>query len=138
MKMPIGLLRLLGISKEQKLSGNLKAAMDTMWEIAVFYAVLLLVASTLFMYFEGVPYIDALYWAGITAPTVGYGDVTPKTGMGKFLSVIYAHVCVILVAMFTTRLLMRVIEDQNAFTHEEQEEIKNKLDAVLAKLEEKE
>lgn len=134
MRLPASLARLLGLGDDKKVSGVVQKAMDTLWEIAALYAVLLLLASTLFMWAEGCSFIHALYWAGITAPTVGYGDVTPKTGFGMFLSVIYAHVCVILVALFTTRLLMRVIEDQNAFTHDEQEAIKQDVAATNRKL----
>lgn len=139
--LPPTLARILGLGPKTELHGNLKAAVDTMWEIAVFYIVLLLASSGLFAWAENVSFGTAIYWGGITAATVGYGDVTPKTGIGMFLSVIYAHICVILVAMFTTRLLMRVIDDHNAFTHEEQEankeqiaELDRKLDLLIEAL----
>ena len=36
--------------------------------------------------FESIPH--AIYWAVVTITTVGYGDVSPVTAMGKFFSVI--------------------------------------------------
>lgn len=36
--------------------------------------------------FESIP--DAIYWAVVTVTTVGYGDVSPNTPLGKFLSII--------------------------------------------------
>ena len=36
--------------------------------------------------FESSPH--AIYWAVVTITTVGYGDVSPATGMGKFFSII--------------------------------------------------
>ena len=36
--------------------------------------------------FESIP--NAIYWAVVTITTVGYGDVSPVTSMGKFLSII--------------------------------------------------
>lgn len=36
--------------------------------------------------FESIP--NAIYWAVVTITTVGYGDVSPVTPLGKFLSVI--------------------------------------------------
>ncbi len=34
--------------------------------------------------FETIP--DSIYWAIVTLTTVGYGDLTPHTGLGKFIS----------------------------------------------------
>jgi voltage-gated potassium channel len=31
-------------------------------------------------------YSDALYWSIITMATIGYGDITPKTFYGNYLS----------------------------------------------------
>lgn len=36
--------------------------------------------------FNNVP--NSIYWAVVTLTTVGYGDITPVTGLGRFLSVI--------------------------------------------------
>lgn len=36
--------------------------------------------------FESIP--NAIYWAVVTITTVGYGDVSPATPLGKFLSII--------------------------------------------------
>lgn len=36
--------------------------------------------------FNSIP--NCIYWAAVTVTTVGYGDITPQTSMGKFLSLI--------------------------------------------------
>lgn len=108
--------------------GKLTAAVDTASELLLVYGAILLFAATLFSYFEGKSFIDSLYWAGITGPSVGYGDVTPQTVAGKILSVLFAHVALFfIVPLYTARLAMRLIVDSDTFTHEEQEQIKELL-----------
>lgn len=49
--------------------------------------------------FASIP--DAIYWAVITLTTVGYGDVSPVTWVGKIISIITAFLGVCTVAMLT-------------------------------------
>lgn len=42
-----------------------------------------------------------MYWSLITLTTVGYGDVSPVTSMGKFISILTAVLGVSIVAMLT-------------------------------------
>lgn len=49
---------------------------------------------------EGMAYLDALYFSVITLATVGYGDVTPQTTIGKLFTIVYVLIGVgILTAM---------------------------------------
>ena len=49
--------------------------------------------------FSSIP--DAMYWSLITLTTVGYGDVSPVTWIGKVISVITALMGVSVVALLT-------------------------------------
>lgn len=44
---------------------------------------------------------ESLYWAAITLTTVGYGDISPVTWVGKFIAVITAFMDVCTVALLT-------------------------------------
>jgi voltage-gated potassium channel len=100
---------------------RLRAATDTFAELAVIYTVLLLVSAALLMRFEGLDFAAAIYWAATTATSTGYGDVSPKTGAGQFVAVALMHLSIFLVApMIVVRLIDRLNENRDAFTHDEQ------------------
>lgn len=53
--------------------------------------VILILASGAHIYhrLEGWSYLDALYFTVITLTTVGYGDFSPQTSLGKIFSMLY-------------------------------------------------
>ncbi len=54
----------------------------------LYCTMLLIVTSALLMsYAEEISLSDALWWAIVTCTTVGYGDVTPVTSLGRFVAV---------------------------------------------------
>jgi voltage-gated potassium channel len=46
----------------------------------------MLLGAVLFSATQHIPFTTALYWAITTATTVGYGDITPKTGAGRLVA----------------------------------------------------
>ncbi len=121
---------------------RLKAATDTLKELAAIYAVILLLAATLFMLLEDQAFLDSLYWAGTTATSTGYGDISPRTDAGRLLALILMHISIFGIApMIIVRLVDRLNENRDAFTHEEQVHILEGLARIeqrLDRLEEKE
>lgn len=114
---------------------KLKAATDTLRELAAIYAVLLGCATLLYMLIEQQPFLDSLYWAGTTATSTGYGDVTPKTGAGRVLALVVMHLSIFGVApLIVVRLIDRLNENRDAFTHEEQLQIIERLERIEAAL----
>lgn len=115
---------------------KLKAATDTFLELAVIYAALVLGAAWLFSALEGHSFSDSLYWAGTTATSTGYGDISPQTGAGRILAVVLMHISIFGVApMIVVRLVDRLNENRDAFTHEEQVHILETLGRIEKRLE---
>lgn len=105
-----------------------RRATDTLVEVFVWYIVAMAVSAVLFHWLESVPLGDALYWAGVTMTTVGYGDISPHTVLGKILSVLVANISIFLLApLVVVRMIEHLVEDRDHFSHDEQEEIKNRL-----------
>jgi voltage-gated potassium channel len=113
---------------------KLRAATDTLRELALIYSGMLLLAALFFAAFEERPFFESLYWAATTATSTGYGDISAKTTGGMILSVLLMHASIFVIApLIIVRLIERLNEDRHEFTHEEQERIL----ATLARLEER-
>jgi len=75
------------------LLGDLAGVLGAIGAVIVF-------AGVLIARFDRVPLEDAIYFAFITAFTVGFGDVAPKSRGARIVSVVLAFVGLILVGIF--------------------------------------
>lgn len=126
------LLRILRLFKFIRYSQNIKTLgnvirrekniLFTVLGIAVFY----IFVSALVM-FNAEPHInpetgqasfenffDALYWATVTLTTVGYGDVTPVTDIGRFISMVSSLFGVAIIALPSGVITAAYIEELRA------------------------
>ncbi|MBV6485052.1 MAG: hypothetical protein KFKLKKLM_01599 [Flavobacteriales bacterium] len=62
----------------------------------------LVVGTVVFHFLEGWRWIDSLYFCVITLTTIGYGDFTPVTDLGKIFNMIYIVVGLGLILSFIT------------------------------------
>jgi voltage-gated potassium channel len=114
---------------------KIRAATDTFVELAIIYAILLVVSALLLMRFESLDFGTAIYWAATTATSTGYGDISPKTGAGQFVAVALMHLSIFVVApMIVVRLVDRLNEDRDSFTHDEQVQILEGITRIEARL----
>ena len=101
------------------------------------YGLMILVSAVLYSVFERVGFGDSLWWAVVTASTVGYGDISPDTWQARLIAILLISTMVLLVIpLITAHFASKLIVDTDAFRHEEQEELKNNLRVVRRILEE--
>ena len=72
--------------------------------LGVIFAVLLAVGTLFYSLAEGWGPLDALYFCVITLATVGYGDLTPKTAVGKAFTVLYILMGIGVIVTFAARI----------------------------------
>jgi voltage-gated potassium channel len=101
------------------------------------YLIMIVVSGVIYSVVEDKSPGDSVWWAVVTASTVGYGDIAPRTWQGRTLAALLISTMVLLVIpLITAHFASKLIVDHDAFRHEEQEELKANLRAVRALLEE--
>jgi voltage-gated potassium channel len=85
---------------------------------------------------EKTPLIDALWWSIVTATTVGYGDAFPHNLLGKITAIVLMLSMVLLIIpAITARMASGLIVNNDAFTHAEQEELKQGIRKIVEYIE---
>ena len=64
--------------------------------LLVAQTLLVILLGVVFARCENLPIGQGVYFSMITSTTVGFGDITPKTGLGHCIAVLIAYVGVIL------------------------------------------
>lgn len=106
------LLRFVGVAG--KLNRRIEKFLKTNGFIYILLVVIsiLVVSSLLFSLSENVSFEKALWWSITTSTTVGYGDVSPVTKVGKIIAIILMLVGISFVGILTSTFTAY-------FTHEE-------------------
>ena len=113
----------------------LVSATDTAKELFAIYLCVVVAAAFAFVHFEAMSFLDAMWMTLVTATTTGYGDLYPKTPAGRVVAVLLMHTTTLfIIPLVTARLASKLIVDNDAFTHSEQEEIKETLREIRERL----
>jgi voltage-gated potassium channel len=86
------------------------------------YVASILISAYFYHLFEGKTYFDGIWWACVTAPTVGYGDLSAATVPGRLMAIFFMSFWTFfMLPMLIGNVVMRLLQDKEKFTHAEQE-----------------
>jgi voltage-gated potassium channel len=80
--------------------------------VAALAATLILFASVFYWLVEGWSPLDCLYFSVTTIATVGYGDITPQTPLGKLFTIFYIVAGIGIFAAAVTALAQAVLRNE--------------------------
>ncbi|WP_421000539.1 ion transporter [Carnobacterium maltaromaticum] len=112
-----------------RITKNIKSFLDTNGFLKVIYIslTLIIISSLTYSYAENVSYIDAVWWALVTATTVGYGDISPTTGLGKIAAILLMFLGIGFIGMLTSTI--------TDFINKDKIEENKKIDLLVKKIE---
>ncbi|MCS7144790.1 MAG: potassium channel family protein [Archaeoglobaceae archaeon] len=93
--------------------------------LLLFLAIFL--GATSFYFAEGevqsLNFFDCLYWSVITITTAGYGDIVPKTVIGRLIAMIVVLMGVAVVALFTASIVGIALAEKESNLRKDLEEL---------------
>lgn len=86
--------------------GKMNRFFNTNGFIYTVYALcaLITVSSGIMTFAEGMEFDDALWWSLVTVTTVGYGDISPQSGIGRIVAGVLMIFGVAFISMLTSTL----------------------------------
>lgn len=137
-------LKLLRVVRLVGLTGRLTRFFKTnglLYYIYISFATLV-VAAAMYCISEKVSFATALWWSITTATTVGYGDISPTTLLGRLAAILLMIVGIGFVGMLTSAITNFFVQEheENGLAvelerlHSENEELKTELKTIKALL----
>jgi voltage-gated potassium channel len=106
-------------------------------QVFIVFTINLLLGAYLFSFLENVPLSSGLWWAIVTASTVGYGQIVPETGAGQILGSYFILINFLFLGpLIVASILINLIQDKNEFTKDEQDQLLTNVRILLDKIEE--
>jgi voltage-gated potassium channel Kch len=85
---------------------------DPEFEALLLLLIVILCSGTLFYHdIEGWSWLDSLYFSVVTITTVGYGDLTPHTPIGKIFTMVYLLLGIGILFTFVGLIARHAVEE---------------------------
>lgn len=134
------LLKLIRLVRLVGLTGRLRKFINTNGLIYYIYVsiVVLIIGASMYSISEKVNFLTALWWSITTATTVGYGDISPTTSIGKLAAIIVMIIGIGFIGKLTSSNSNFFIANNDdvdlreelAKLHKENEQLSQKLDEM--------
>jgi len=95
--------------------------------------ILILIAAEIYSVAENASYMNSLWWAIATTTTVGYGDISPHTEIGRTVAVVLMILGIGLIGSVTSTVTAFFVDEKN---DKENDELKNELKQIKNDLQE--
>lgn len=101
------LVRLVGFT------GKLNRLLQTSGLVYIIYTsiAILIISAAMYSVSEHVSFDNSLWWAIATATTIGYGDISPHTALGKFAAILLMIIGIGFVGVLTSSLTNFFLRD---------------------------
>ncbi|WP_225423094.1 ion transporter [Paucilactobacillus nenjiangensis] len=105
------LLRVIGLTG--KMQKNFSKFFNAHGLIYIFYSSLAIVffAAVLYAVAENASLVDSLWWAIVTVTTVGYGDISPHTGVGRLAAILLMSLGIGFIGVLTSSITSYFAEE---------------------------
>lgn len=123
------LTRLLRVLRLVGLTGRLRKILYTNGLVYLLYTSLslLIIGAVTYSITEHVSLAQAFWWAIATATTVGYGDISPHTFIGKLVALVLMLVGIGVIGMLTSSITTYFVREENNDKNDQLDQIMKKL-----------
>lgn len=92
----------LSVEEQRKLLRNFRI-------VAAVALATIIIGAVFYHHVEKLSWVDSFYFCVVTLATVGYGDITPTTEIGKIFTIFYILSGVGIIATFANLFLKRAV-----------------------------
>lgn len=96
--------------------------------------VLILISATMYSIAENVAFVDSIWWAVVTTTTVGYGDISPQTPLGRIAAILLMFLGIGFIGILTSTIT-EYFNSEKDFKEDEIANLHQKIDLLIKKVE---